>query len=80
MMSAKIFFFNRFYGFLFQVNDKDFSITINAYFIVKWKDERLIVSKRNRTQFPHLQNKRRQGNCLYLFSELQSQSILIVLL
>ena len=31
-----------------KVNDKDFSITINAYFIVKWKDQRLIVSKRNR--------------------------------
>lgn len=33
-----------------KVNDKDFSITINAYFIVKWKDDRLIVTKRNRTR------------------------------
>ena len=32
-----------------KVNDKDFSITINAYFIVKWRDQRLIVAKRNRT-------------------------------
>ena len=32
-----------------KVNDKDFSITINAYFIVKWSDQRLIVAKRNRT-------------------------------
>ena len=33
-----------------KVNDKDFSITLNAYFIVKWRDQRLIVSKRNRTR------------------------------
>ncbi len=33
-----------------KVNDKDFSITLNAYFIVKWRDKRLIVSKRNRTR------------------------------
>ena len=26
-----------------KVEDKDFSITINAYFMVKWKDTRLIV-------------------------------------
>ena len=32
-----------------KVNDKDFSITMNAYFIVKWQDRRLIVEKRNRT-------------------------------
>ena len=29
----------------FQVSDKDFSITINAYFNVKWRDPRLLVSK-----------------------------------
>ena len=28
-----------------QVSDKDFSITINAYFNVKWRDPRLLVSK-----------------------------------
>lgn len=32
-----------------KVNDKDFSITMNAYFIVKWQDRRLIVERRNRT-------------------------------
>lgn len=32
-----------------KVNDKDFSITLNAYFIVKWQDRRLIVERRNRT-------------------------------
>ena len=32
-----------------KVNDKDFSITLNAYFIVKWQDRRLIVQRRNRT-------------------------------
>ena len=32
----------------FQVNDKDFSITLNAYFIVKWHDDRLHVMNRNR--------------------------------
>ena len=31
------------------MNDKDFSITINAYFIVKWQDHRLLVTNRNRT-------------------------------
>ena len=28
------------HGFWFQVSDKDFSITLNAYFIVKWSDSR----------------------------------------
>jgi hypothetical protein len=32
-----------------KVNDRDFSITLNAYFIVKWQDRRLIVMQRNRT-------------------------------
>ena len=32
-----------------KVNDKDFSITMNAYFIVKWQDRRLIIEKTNRT-------------------------------
>ena len=27
-----------------KVSDKDFSVTLNAYFIVKWKDPRIIVS------------------------------------
>jgi hypothetical protein len=34
-----------------KVNDKDFSITLNAYFIVKWRDQRLIVMASNRTRF-----------------------------
>ena len=36
---------------LLQVNDIDFSITLNAYFITKWQDQRLQVTylKRNRT-------------------------------
>ena len=28
-----------------QVSDQDFSITLNAYFNVKWRDPRLLVSK-----------------------------------
>ena len=32
-----------------KVNDKDFSITLNAYFIAKWFDERLQITLRNRT-------------------------------
>ena len=32
-----------------KVNDKDFSITLNAYFIAKWFDERLEITLRNRT-------------------------------
>ena len=27
-----------------KVSDKDFSVTLNAYFIVKWRDPRIIVS------------------------------------
>ena len=43
--------FTKFVCFLLQVNDKDFSITLNAYFITKWSDQRLQVTylKRNRT-------------------------------
>lgn len=37
-----------------KVNDKDFSVTMNAYFIVKWQDRRLIVEKRNRTSKHHI--------------------------
>ena len=29
----------------FQVSDKDFSITLNAYFIVKWYDSRCVLKK-----------------------------------
>ena len=50
-----------------KVNDKDFSITMNAYFIVKWQDRRLIVEKRNRTSkhyFDDLVNR-------YLLSTLE---------
>ena len=32
-----------------KVNDIDFSITLNAYFIAKWFDERLEITLRNRT-------------------------------
>ena len=28
-----------------KVSDQDFSITLNAYFNVKWRDPRLLVSK-----------------------------------
>ena len=27
-----------------KVSDKDFSVTLNAYFIVKWRDSRIIVT------------------------------------
>ena len=39
------------HGFWLQVSDKDFSITLNAYFIVKWSDSRcrLIYKKRRNT-------------------------------
>ena len=39
-----------------KVNDKDFSITLNAYFIVKWQDRRLIVQRRNRTSTYQIQD------------------------
>ena len=41
-----------------KVNDKDFSITMNAYFIVKWQDRRLIVEKRNRTSKHFIPDRR----------------------
>ena len=41
-----------------KVNDKDFSITLNAYFIVKWQDRRLIVEKRNRTSKHNIPDSR----------------------
>ncbi len=43
-----------------KVNDKDFSITINAYFMVKWRDQRLLISKRNKTRgsSSHLRRER----------------------
>ena len=40
-----------------KVNDKDFSITLNAYFIVKWQDRRLIVERRNRTSSYQIEGK-----------------------
>ena len=33
-----------------KVNDKDFSITLNAYFIATWYDQRLEITLRNRTR------------------------------
>ena len=33
-----------------KVSDRDFSITINAYFMVKWKDTRLIVMDEDTVQ------------------------------
>jgi hypothetical protein len=33
-----------------KVDDKDFSITLNAYFIAKWLDKRLEITLRNRTR------------------------------
>ena len=32
------------------VKDKDFSITLNAYFIAEWRDVRLQIEKRNRSR------------------------------
>ena len=33
-----------------KVSDTDFAITLNAYFIVKWHDSRLIVEGRKETE------------------------------
>ena len=33
-----------------KVKDKDFSITLNAYFIAEWRDVRLQIEKRNRSR------------------------------
>ena len=42
-----------------KVNDKDFSITLNAYFIAKWLDKRLEITWRNRTTRGHINQKPR---------------------
>lgn len=34
-----------------KVSDKDFSVTLNAYFIVKWKDSRIIVVENQNQTF-----------------------------
>lgn len=47
-----------------KVNDKDFSITLNAYFIAKWFDGRLDISLRNRTS-----NKRKHHHNDALFEK-----------
>ena len=47
-----------------KVNDKDFSITMNAYFIVKWQDRRLIVEKRNRTSKHFIPDSREKPEIL----------------
>lgn len=35
-----------------KVSDKDFSVTLNAYFIVKWRDPRIIVSDARNLSVP----------------------------
>ena len=35
-----------------KVSDKDFSVTLNAYFIVKWKDPRIIVRDSRNASLP----------------------------
>ena len=44
-----------------KVSDKDFSITLNAYFNVKWRDPRLLVSKDYSKEgpLPDVSNKKR---------------------
>ena len=47
-----------------KVDDKDFSITLNAYFIAKWYDKRLEITLRNRTSKPQ-PSKRNQYDGLF---------------
>ena len=54
----------------FQVNDKDFSITLNAYFIVKWHDDRLHVMNRNRNNKPVLKIGRRAKGLRDIYFDL----------
>ncbi len=56
-----------------KVNDKDFSITLNAYFIVKWRDQRLIVTKRNRTAEVEMRKKQRKKLLLQQQQQQQQQ-------
>ena len=52
-----------------KVSDKDFSVTLNAYFIVKWKDPRIIVSdSRNKSLIGPVQYKS-QSDRIALCSE-----------
>lgn len=46
-----------------KVSDKDFSVTLNAYFIVKWRDPRIIVSDaRNLSESAGQQDKSQTAN------------------
>ena len=46
-----------------KVSDKDFSVTLNAYFIVKWRDPRIIVSDaRNLSESAGQQDKPQTAN------------------
>ena len=54
-----------------KVSDKDFSVTLNAYFIVKWRDPRIIVSDaRNLSVSAGHQDSLREPTQIILFSEV----------
>ena len=40
--------------FLFQIDDRDFTVEINAYLIVKWIDERIQINIPNVSKDTHL--------------------------
>ena len=61
-----------------KVNDKDFSITMNAYFIVKWQDRRLIVEKRNRTSKHYFDDLVNRYLSIYYLPSSQSFSMLSI--
>ena len=45
LCSKKIIFSFFWRHFLIQINDKDFSVTLNAFFVVRWQDKRLVMDK-----------------------------------
>ena len=37
-----------------KIADKEFSVTLNAFFVVRWKDERLVIDQVNFQTFPFI--------------------------
>ena len=52
-----------------KVSDKDFTVTLNAYFIVKWHDSRVVVTDNmNRSMLKHSHASNNPSNLLIWIS------------
>ena len=44
-----------------KIDDKDFSVTLNAFFVVQWTDERLLIDQEQVTKLNHLKHDQEQN-------------------